>query len=118
MTVNEFLELIKKLSTNQEKELVKDKKVNKELSSLEQKYGEHLAQQTKDLESFRKLRAEFSRKVYRFVCVWCACLLAVIIFNKWFIKLDATSMQVLIGSTTVNIISCLLAVVFGIFRKK
>ena len=70
----------------------------------------------KNLKSDRELRETFSKKIYKFACVYCLLALTVVVLNKW-IGIDKWPLSVLIGSTATSVFACLQALSSGVFKN-
>ena len=71
----------------------------------------------KDRESERILKEKLSFAVLKFVKLWCIAVLFITVGSYW-LKIDTIPLSILIGSTTINIVACLVTVIIGIFKIK
>ena len=98
-------------------DLTKKEEVDFEKSIKEHRLTE-LGLQNKSLEDLINLRQEYSKKVFIFLIVWSIGVGLVLIFQAfgiWGFSLPESVLNILVGSTTVNVIALVGLVVKGLF---
>jgi len=98
------------------------KKEEDEFEKVEKRFKlDKLSLQNQGLEQLIQLRTEYSKKIFGFLIFWSIGVGLVLIFqafNIWGFSLPESVLDVLVGSTTVNVIALVGLVVKGLFPGK
>ena len=102
--------------TSKEKDEAKDINDKAKTDQIkDEKTDQIKAEQIEDSKSNRKLKEDFSKKLFNYLCVWTACVFLIIIFHSYF-RVEKEVLVILVGSTTVSIVSIFHFIVKGLFK--
>ena len=88
--------------------------VPKSLAYADEKKELELIEKAQDIE----LKKEYSKKCFRFICIWCSLVLLIIFLTGFgCLKLHYSVLITLLGSTTANVIFIMQIIIKALFVK-